>query len=277
MTTNEPPPYPGEPNPSGSDLPSYGSTPPPPEGSYPPPPPQGSYPPPPPGGYQPPIGGGDAYSPTDAIGYGWRKFTQNVGPLILGALIVVVAAIVLAIVAEKIAPSPTYFDSDGFHLPVGDTVASLIAQTIAGTIGYIFTAMLARGALDVVEGQSFDIGRAFGKLDIGTVLITGLMVSALTLVGYILCYLPGIVFSIFAFFTIYFVVDKAQQPVEALKSSFSLVGGNFGNAFLTGLLAGLVLIVGVIALCVGILAAIPVVTIAAAYAYKRFLGEPVAA
>ena len=30
-------------------------------------------------------------------------------------------------------------------------------------------------------------------------------------------------------------------------------------------------------MCVGILAAIPVVTIAAAYAYKRFLGEPVAA
>ena len=45
--TNEPPPYPGEPNPSTSGLPSYGSTPPP-EGSY-PPPPGGQFPAP--GGY----------------------------------------------------------------------------------------------------------------------------------------------------------------------------------------------------------------------------------
>jgi len=56
MTTNEPPPYPGEPNPSANNPqppPSYGSTPPP-EGSYPPPPP-GGYPPPAPGGYGAPL------------------------------------------------------------------------------------------------------------------------------------------------------------------------------------------------------------------------------
>lgn len=65
MTTNEPPPYPGEPNPSTNDPqnppppagepPSYGSAPPPP-GAY-PPPPAGGYPPPP-GGYPPPAPGG---------------------------------------------------------------------------------------------------------------------------------------------------------------------------------------------------------------------------
>jgi uncharacterized membrane protein len=260
MTTNEPPPYPGQPNPSGSDLPSYGSTPPPPEGSY---------PPPPAGGYQPPIGGGGAYSPTDAIAYGWKKFTQNVGPLILGALILIVSSIVLSALASAIAPSP------GFTFEL-ETISSLIAQIITGTVGYIFSAMLARGALDIVEGESFNVGRAFSKLNISAVLVTGLMLSVFTIIGFTLLLLPGIVFTIFSFFTMYFVVDKGLAPFEALTASFKLVSANLGNAVLTALLAFLVILVGLIALCVGILVAIPVITIAAAYAYKKFLGEPVA-
>ena len=92
MTTNEPPPYPGDsepgatPPPSGSgesptsDLPSYGSVPPP-AGETPPPPP-----PPPPA----PGGSAEGFSATDAIGWGWRKFTENVGPILLGVLIVFV-------------------------------------------------------------------------------------------------------------------------------------------------------------------------------------------
>ncbi|VXC00415.1 hypothetical protein [Aeromicrobium sp. 9AM] len=266
--TNEPPPYPGEPNPPASDLPAYGST----------PPPQGGYPPPPPGGYPPAPGGygGAPYSAPDAISFGWRKFKENAGAMIVATLVVVIGTIVLGVISELIAPSPALFTSDGFQFDAGPMLASVVAQTITGTVGYILAAMLTRGSLDVVDGGRFDIGRAFGALDIPKVLITGLLLSVLSTVGYLLCVLPGIVFAIFSFFTIYFVVDKGSDPVAAIGSSFSLVGGNFGNALLTGLLAALVLLAGVLLCLVGLLAAVPIVSLAGAYAFRRFQEQPVA-
>lgn len=268
--TNEPPPYPGESDPSSRDLPSYGST----------PPPQGGYPPPPPGGYPPAPGGyGPApYSASDAIGYGWRKFKDNAGVMIAATLIVAVVGVVLGILSEVIAPSPTYFTSGGdFEFDAGATVASFVAQAIAGTLAYIVLAMLTKGALDVVDGGRFDIGSAFGALNIPNVLITGLLMSVLSTIGFLLCILPGLIFSIFAYFTLYFVVDKGRDPFQSLGSSFSLVSSNFGNGLLTGLLAMLVLLAGALLCLVGLLAAIPVVTLAGAYAFRRFQGQPVAA
>ena len=270
MTTNEPPPYPGDDQPNTNDLPAYGSVPPP-QGDYPPPPP-GAYPPPgAPGGYSAP------YSAADAIGYGWRKFKDNAGAMILATLIVAVATFALGAISEIVAPSPSFMTSSGsFEFDGAGIVASLIAQIIAGTVGYILTAMLARGALDVTDGQRFDIGVAFGKLDLGRVLLAGLLLSVLSTVGIMLCVLPGLVFLIFSVFTIYFVVDTDQSPTQALASSFSLVGRNFGNGLLTGLLAFLVVVAGLLLCFVGLLAAIPIATLAAAYAYKRFQNLPVA-
>lgn len=195
---------------------------------------------------------------------------------ILGTLLVAAAVIVLAVIAQAVAPSPTYLNDNGdFHFNAGDTVASLIVQTITGTIGYIFSAMLVRGALDVTEGEPFEIGKAFGKLNIASVLLTGLMLSVLTTIGIALCVLPGLVFGIFSFFTIYYVVDKNAAPLEALKSSFKLVTANFGDGFLTGLLAVLVIIAGAICCLVGLLAAIPIASLAGAYAYKSFTSQPI--
>lgn len=216
------------------------------------------------------------YSATDAIGYGWRKFKENAGVMIAATLIVIAGTIVLGILSEVIAPSPTFFGNDGFEFEVGETLASLVAQTITGTIGYILYAMLIRGAIDVVDGGQFDIGRAFGALNIGNVLLAGLLVSVATTIGMMLCILPGVVFSIFAFFTLYFVVDKGTDPVESIGASFTLVGRNFGDALLTGLLAFLVAVAGMLLCLVGVLAAIPVVTLAGAYAFRRFQGQPVA-
>jgi uncharacterized membrane protein len=275
MTTNEPPPYPGqEPTPSGSDLPTYGSTPPPQDGSYTPPPPEGSYPPPPPGGYQPPIGGGDAFSPTAAIAYGWKKFRENTGPIILAALILIVISIVLSLIGGAIS-------GEG----LGDTdrdsafdfsLSGAIANIVTSLVGYVISAGITRGALDITEGRKFDLASAFGRLDYAKVILAGLLVSILTVIGFILLILPGVIFVFLSYFTVYYVVDKGTSPVQAILDSCRLVIGNLGNALLLALLSFLVIVLGFIALCVGLLVAWPVVLIASAYAYKRFNGEPVA-
>ena len=266
MSANEPPA--SDPYSSSGDLPAYGST----------PPPSGDFPPPPPGGYPPaPPGGGSPYSAPDAIGYGWRKFQANAGAMVLATVLVVAVTVALAFIAESIAPSPSMVGYDGgFEFDGGGLAASLVVQTIIGAAGYFFIAMFSMGALHVVDGKKFEIAAAFAPLKFPKILLTGLVLSIATTIGFALCVLPGIIFAIFSYFTIYFVIDKDEDPFQAIQSSFKLVGDNFGNALLSGLLSVLVLLGGALLCLVGLLAAIPIATIAGAYAYRRFQGQPVA-
>lgn len=197
--------------------------------------------------------------------------------MVLATLLVMAVSIALALISEVIAPSPSMMSSDGsFEFDGGGLGASLIVQTIVGAITYFFFAMLAKGALDVVDGKKFEMGPAFAGLNTGKVLLTGLVLGVVSTIGFFLCIAPGIIFTIFAFFTIYFVIDADQDPFQAIGSSFRLVSANFGQALLSGLLAFLVVLGGAVLCLVGLLAAIPVVTIAAGYAFRRFQGQPVA-
>lgn len=279
MSTNEPPPYPGDDSanhpphqppyggqPPGQEPPAYGSAPPPGDGSHP-----GAMPPPPPGG---PVRG---YEAPAAFGYGWNAFKANAGPLVLTTVLIFVVAIALSLVTERVAPSPDFVAADGgFEFQGGALLLSFLAQTILGAVVLLPTAAMIRGCLDICEGKKFSLGDAFSRISPVPVIITGVLVSLLTSIGFVFLVLPGIVVSIFSFFAIYFVVDRNESPLKAIGSSFSMVGSNFGPALLSGLLAFLILVAGTIALVVGLLVALPVTVVAGAYAFKSFSGQPVA-
>lgn len=268
MSSNEPPPYPGDdPNP-----PAYGSVEPPP-GHEPPP----GYGPP---GYGPPPGApggnGDGYQATEAFGWAWRAFRANAVQLVLATLVVAAVGFALSLLSELIAPSPDFVGDDGgFEFEGGALLFSFLVQTLTGAVSLLATAMLIRGTLDITEGRAFSIGDAFSRVPVLPVIVTGVVISLLTSIGFVLLFLPGLAFAIFSFFALYFVVDRDQSPFTALGSSFTMVGRNFGAALLSGLLAIGVLLLGAIALVVGLLVAVPVTALAASYAFRRFSGQPV--
>lgn len=262
MTTNDDQPS------TTSGLPSYGSTPPPPEGSYPPPPPEGSYPPPP-GGGPPPVPGASGFSATKAISYGWKKFQENLGPVLLATLAIIVITAAVSFVAGAITDTRGFGD-DPF------SIGGSIYQIITSFVEFIVGAVVIRGALDVTEGHKFNLTAAFGKLNIANVVLTALLVAVLSGIGYALLWVPGVLVAFFTGFALYFAVDKGTNPVDSIKQSFRLVKDNVGNTIVMILMTIAVILVGLIALCVGIFAAIPVVVFAWAYTYKVFLGEPVA-
>ena len=278
MTTNEPPSYPGDsdpgdtPPPSGSGgsptsgLPSYGSVPPPDDAAPPPPPPP------------PPAAGGSAegFSAPDAIGWGWRKFTENVGPILLAVLIFVVVEIVVGIIGGLISGgggSPFAMSGSSMDFDFLDLVVNLISTAISIVLGAGF----ARAALDVVDGRPFDFLGAFGRLNLVNVIIASVLVSVLVTIGFILLVIPGLVALFLTYFTTMYVVDDdAGSPVDAITNSVKLIGGRVGDSLLLALLNVLVIIAGVIALLVGLAVAYPVTVLASAYAYRRFREQPVA-
>jgi uncharacterized membrane protein len=252
--------------------------------SYPPPP---GYGPPPPGYYGPPPPG---YGPPrfeigGAFTWAWAKFKANTATLLTGGaitLIAVIAVYAIAIaVVFAVVPHPTLsmidpqtdeFDGNYFAtLGVGYGVLFALTIPLA-----VVSAGLIRTGLRIADGESPGIGSLFSYRDAPRIMLATLIVSVTTLIGIILCYLPGLAFGLFAGFTLYFVIDQRQGPVAAVKSSFALVKNNFGNALVAVLLAGLVASGGVIACLVGTIFTVPFAMLVHVYTYRFLSGGTVA-
>lgn len=268
MSTNEPPSYPGDqPDPHDSSgtsgLPKYGSV----------EPPAGYEPPP----TAPPAGGGhvspqEPYSATAAIGWGWRKFTENIGPIIAAVLVFIGVSIAFSFLASLAAGTNPFSTDANQEISAGYIVVNLLSSILSIALSAAF----ARAALDVADGGRFDFFGAFGRINLVHVVVVSILVSVLAVIGFVLLVLPGIAVIFFTWFATWAVVD-GHGPIDGIKKSFSIIGRNFGSALLLAILSFLTILLGLVALCVGVLVAYPVVALAAAYSYRRFNGQPVAA
>jgi len=274
MSTPEPPPYPGDPN-SGeqnsgsSDLPTYGSVPAPET--------PGAVPPPPPPPGPAPVAAG-AFSAPDAIAWGWTKFTQNVGPVLLASLVIFGASIVLSILTSALTggfsqTSPMGPGSLSFSAM---STGSFVGQLIETVVAFVLTGVAAKAALEVADGKPYDFFGAFGKVNYVNLIVASLIVGLVVLVGFILLVIPGLIALFLTYLTTYSLVDDDKSPIDAIKHSVSLVSANLGGTFVLAILNVVVIIAGFIALCVGALVAVPVTMFASAYAYRVFNGQPVA-
>lgn len=260
-------------------------------GGYGAPPPAG----PPGGGYGgPPAGGGFGGPPTgaqpwdvgSAVSYGWAKFQQNMGQMIIASLAIFAAfAVFTLLYIFAIIPASSSgceVDSSG-DLDCSDGWPFILTFGIVAFLGVLFFvfaqvigAGLIREALGVTEGRAFTTAGVFKFENIGNVLVTSLLVGAGTFVGYLLCFIPGIIFAFLSMYSLFFVVDKNLSPVDAIKASIDLVKNNVGSAIIWYLVAAVIIFVGELACFVGLLAAIPVVLVGSAFTYKKLSGQPVA-
>ncbi|KZM35299.1 hypothetical protein [Oerskovia enterophila] len=291
-----PPPY-GAPTPPPAappyGAPPYGApaggqppvAPPPGGGGY--PPPGGGYPPagggyPPPGGAYPPPGqpayaGAAPFAVGDAIGFGWKKFWANPWPWVLAALIFLLINTLFSWLTGGFEQFSDY-RTDGFtdtnmFEAVGLSVGSVVLSIIGAIIGYLITAFFTRGALDESQGRKPDVAAFFGIGNVVNVILAAFLVGIMAAVGTILCVLPGLAVLLFSAFVYYFTLDKEQDAITAIKSSWSLVAKNFGSVFLLLLALFGINIVGALVCLIGLLVTLPLSYIAVAYAYRRLIGE----
>jgi uncharacterized membrane protein len=222
-------------------------TPPPPAG-----PPPGSAPPPPPGGPRLDIGA--------AASYGWKKFTQYPGQLILIFLVVFVV--------------------QGVFQALSWAVDSFVAQAALGIIGFLVGQIVAlgiiRAALIVTAGGEPDVSQVFKTDKLGDYIVASILFFLMWVVGLFICFVGAIVVSVLFGFYGFYILDRGLGPTEALGASYRLVTGNLGPAIGLLIVAFLIYIVGVIACIVGLLVSAPVAVVMVAYGYRVLNGEPVA-
>jgi uncharacterized membrane protein len=204
-------------------------------------------------------------------------------PLVVATLIYAVLfaiAYAVTLLGGGLGGTTTTTTTDGYTTTSTDIGAGGLAAMIAGyillyAIGIFAQSAFLSGILDIADGRPVSIGSFFKPRNLGQVILAAIIVGILTSIGSFLCVIPGLIVGIFAQFAIPFVIDRNQNAIDALKSSFSTVSSNFANALLAWLVAAAAVVVGFIACGVGILVGGPVASLITIYAYRKLSGGQV--
>lgn len=241
--------------------------------------------PPPPGGgggggYNPPPaqpyqggGGGQRLDVGTAISYGWNKFSENVGPFIMLVIGVFVAIFVVSLIAQLALIPAINGDNGSFVLAmIGFSVAMFLQVAVA----VIVQAGIYRAGLGVTQGKTPSFSMFTESTNIGPYILTAIVVALGAMVGYLLCFIPGIIWLFFTTFAPLRALDKGEGPGDAIKGSIDMVRNNLGQVFVILLVSYLVYIAGALLCGIGLLVSIPVALIAVCWTYRVINGEPVA-
>lgn len=240
-------------------------------------------PPPPPDSPVPaPVGGPAPFQVGEAFNYGWKKFQEYLGPILI--IMVILFVVGLAVNGIGILLSGGFdevFDMDsassgqipGLFFSFGYLFYSLVSALV----GLLIQAAIVRGALGITKGEKIDVNTFLSTENIGQIVLAAILLAIGTAIGLVLCVIPGLIFAFFTQFTYYFIIDKRMEAIDGIKASFSLVNKNLGSVVGLFFASILALIVGAILCGIGLIVAIPVTIIATAYAYRKLSGQEVVA
>jgi hypothetical protein len=210
------------------------------------------------------------FSATDAIGYGWKGFTANIGPLLLIGLVLLVASAL------------SNWLSQGFE----SWLLTIIGSVLSAFISLVISLGLIRAALAILDGGRPSVEQLVSTRDIGPYIIASLLVALVVTVGLVLCIIPGLIAGFLLQFYGYAIIDRKSDsvttapqssPTGAMRASFEVVAGNVGPLILLAVLCFLLNLGGALLCGVGLLVTMPVTAIAIAYAWRYFSGGRIAA
>ncbi|MEM1084013.1 MAG: hypothetical protein AAGI48_07795 [Verrucomicrobiota bacterium] len=146
---------------------------------------------------------------------------------------------------------------------------SLLNQVVCTVVDTFLGLGITRIALNIVSGQPFTIGLLFsqGAKTIRAV-IAELLFGLMLAVGFLLLIFPGIYLALRFGQYKNAIVDKDMEIFDAFGYSARITEGNKLPILGLFILCMLIVIAGVIALLVGLLFAIPLVTLASIVAYR---------
>jgi uncharacterized membrane protein len=210
------------------------------------------------------------YSPTAAIGYGWRTFWKKPGQLLVPMIVVLIVIAIASVIVQFITHGG-FFGGDGFWRQLLGAGLGAFLMTL---ITQILLAGIYRGACLIIDGQGFSTGQLLEGYNKTQVVLASIFIAVATGIATIACLLPGILIGFLTSFTLFFIVDQQLEAAEAIAESVKMVWHHFGKVLLFAILAAIAWVIGFIVLIVGLLVAVPVIVLAAAYTYRRLQGMP---
>ncbi|MGQ0569421.1 MAG: DUF975 family protein [Armatimonadota bacterium] len=100
-----------------------------------------------------------------------------------------------------------------------------------------------------------------------------LIYAVFVAVGFVLLIIPGIILAARLSLYGFLMVDKGLGPRAALTRSAELTQGAVWDLFVFGLLLFGIVVLGALALFVGLFVALPTILMASAYVYRKLLAQ----
>lgn len=224
------------------------------------------------------IPGSDPIDPVACIQRGFELTKQHFGMLLVVGLIYAGISIGLAIV-QNIADAAAFStfttttgqpDFNQFQsLSAGQWAYLAISRIVSQIVGVYLSLGLLRIGLNIVDGLPFSPGMIFSHVDrLGRAILVTLILGIASFIGFLLLIFPGIYIWTRWGQALTAVVDRNLSVGQAFAYSSSITTNNRLNIFLLGLLSFVAMIAGMLACCVGMFFAMPVVMLATVFAYR---------
>lgn len=189
----------------------------------------------------------------DAIKYGWAEVMNNFW-VIVG---IYTASVALPAIVQNLIK-----DSEGNPLPLFSLLSFLLS--------ILFTCGLIKLALHVFEKKTISASLLYSEHKYYVQMLLGTILNGIAVgLGMILLIIPGIIIGIKLSMFKYFIIEKNMSSVDALKASWNMTNGYVWELFLFALLRIGVMILGILALGIGVLIAYPVIELAKVNMYHQ--------
>ena len=194
------------------------------------------------------------FSKIETIRFGWNTTLHNFRFLLLVFAIVVGVSLLPRIINLLEVP--------------------IFLSILVGIVFFVVNSILSLGVIAIVlkfvKNEKPTIQDLVSKKHLfSKYIFSNILVSILTIIGFLFFIIPGIVLAVRMQFYVYFIVEEEVGPIDAIKKSWNLTKGSFWNIFFFGLLAGGVQILGALALLVGLIFTTPTMWVAWAVVYEK--------
>jgi uncharacterized membrane protein len=124
-----------------------------------------------------------------------------------------------------------------------------------------------------IRGERVELGDLFAGFNMALpLIIAGLLTSALTIVGFILCILPGIYLAVSYLFVLPLIIDKKLDFWPAMEVSRQVVYKHWWAMFLFAIVLVLIICAGALLCGVGLILAAPLAIAAVSHVYEDLFG-----
>jgi len=191
----------------------------------------------------------------EAVKFGWQKTKENFWSLIAVTLIWIV-------VNSMFSYSVKSFEKT---MPA----LSFIINLCSTLVNMLMTLGITKIGLKVYAGEKFEVSELFESYRLFlNYLLASILYFLAVAVGFLLLIVPGIILIIRMGLYTYLIVDKQMGALDALKESMRLTKGSAFDLFLFWFILLGVLLLGLLALIVGIIVAVPITLLAYVFIYR---------
>lgn len=189
-------------------------------------------------------------SVTDSYGIGWEMFTSNFW-ILTGA----------AFIYSLIEGITEIEDKEGSVALLSMLFGLLISAPIGMSFSWMFL-KCARREHFTLSDMFAVFGRNYWQAVGGHIVR-----SILTVVGFLLLIIPGIIVTVRLSFMDYLIIDRKMGAIEAMKESWEMTRGHGWTIFFMGLMAIPIILLGLLCFIIGVVAAMALIKSAYAILY----------